>query len=179
MKNLVFFKTLESNLIIINSSFINLCCRKRCVLYSYVSILLLCVEMPWEGSYTQLCSSERRLQIVSCKDRLAKTPLSRSLPELTKQRLNLQLNLLLVMLWVRSIAAWIPITTTGNWRDYVCVIGGGSAVSGLVVFFFQYLLDSCCNSASCHLFLRCQKQFWLFGVLQNRAEGAFLLRWCV
>ena len=36
-KNLVFFKTLESDLITIKFSFITLCCRKWRVLHSYLS----------------------------------------------------------------------------------------------------------------------------------------------
>lgn len=54
---------------------------------------------------------------MSCRYRLAKTHLSRPLPELRQQRLNLQIKLLLVMLWGCTMVALTPITTMGNQRD--------------------------------------------------------------
>lgn len=131
-RNLVFFQTLESDLITITFSFITLCCRKWHVLHSYLSKDLAALRGD-----VLVCSSERCFQLVSCKCRLAGTRLSRSLPELTEQRLNLQLNLLLVMLWDCLIVPLTSVTEMGNQRDCVSVwrLGGCCVVFGFLGFF--------------------------------------------
>lgn len=176
-KKIVFFETLESDLITIKFPFIILCCRKWQVLHSYLSKdLAAWCRGALRGSCMLLSHlTQKDALLLPCKYRLVKTHLPRPLLEQTEQRLSLPLTLWLVGLWGCSNRGFWPLLQ--QWE-----IGGTTCVSlgrGWFPFIFHHLLDACCNPPSCPLSLRyVRSSSGFFRCLQNQANWALLLCWC-